>query len=123
QWDWDAKPPVGRLTPAKMPAAFRSYHDNGVRCINAEASNNWAPRGLSYYLASCVMWNTRSDVEALLRDFYAAAFGPAADAMKSFYQHWYGPAALSTVETPGSETGDRAEEVVPRDKLRAMFKD
>jgi hypothetical protein len=123
QWDWDAKPPEGRLTPAKMPAAFKNYHDNGVRCINAESSNNWAPRGLSYYLASCVMWDTKSDVEALLRDFYTSAFGPAADAMKSFYRHWYGAAAFTTAETPGSETGDRAEETVPRDKLRAMFKD
>jgi hypothetical protein len=123
QWDWDAKPPEGRLTPAKMPAAFRNYHDNGVRCINAEASNNWGPRGLSYYLASCLMWSTKSDVAALLRDFYATAFGPAADAMQSFYRHWYGPLALGGSEAAGSETGERAEELVPRDKLREMFKD
>ena len=123
QWDWDAKPPEGRLTPAKMQAAFSSYHENGVRCINAESSNNWAPRGLSYYLASCVMWDTKSDVEALLRDFYAAAFGPAADAMKSFYRHWYGATAVGNDQTPASETGERAEELVPRDKLREMFKD
>jgi hypothetical protein len=123
QWDWDARPPEGRLAPAKMPAAFRNYYENGVRCINAEASNNWAPRGLSYYLSSCLLWDTRADVEALLRDFYASAFGPAADAMKSFYRHWYGSANLSTSETPGSETGERAEEAMPRDKLRAMFQD
>src|SRR5262249_12835298 len=65
----------------------------------------------------------RSDVEALLRDFYAAAFGPDADAMKSFYRHWYGAAGLGGAETPGSETGERTQELVPRDKLRAMFQD
>ncbi len=122
QWDWDAKPPEGRLAPAKMLPAFRSYHENGVRCINAESSNNWAPRGLSYYLASCVMWDTKCDVESLLRDFYTAAFGPAADALKSFYRHWYG-AALDSAQAPDSETGERAEALVPRDKLRELFKD
>jgi hypothetical protein len=43
--------------------------------------------------------------------------------MKSFYRHWYGAAAVGTPETPGSETGERAEELVPRDKLRALFQD
>jgi hypothetical protein len=123
QWDWDSRPPEGRLTPAKMRAAFSNYHENGVRCINAESSNNWAPRGLSYYLASCVMWDHRSDVDALLRDFYAAAFGPAADVVKSFYGHWYGAAAFDSSRPPASETGEGAVELVPRDKLRDLFKD
>ena len=76
QWDWDATPPEGRLTPAKMSSAFRNYHDCGVRCINAESSNNWGPRGLSYYLASCMMWDVKSDVAALLRDFSQARSAP-----------------------------------------------
>jgi len=72
QWDWDAKPPEGRLTPAQMPAAFRNYHDNGVRCINAEASNNWAPRGLSYYLACGPMSGCRRTTRAMKRIILSA---------------------------------------------------
>ena len=43
--------------------------------------------------------------------------------MKSFYRHWYGGAALGDSAAPGSETGERAEQLVSRDKLREMFKD
>jgi hypothetical protein len=123
QWDWDVKPPQGTLSPAQLRAVFARYHEYGVRCINAEASNNWGPRGLSYYLAANVMWNTRADTGALLRDFTTSAFGPAAEAMQRFYRHWYGAAALDGAEAPAEETGERAEELVSKARLRELFKD
>jgi hypothetical protein len=93
-----------------------------VRCINAEASNNWGPRGLSYYLAANVMWDVKADVDALLRDFYASAFGPSAEAMQRFYRRWYG-AALDGKEEAAEETGERAEEAPPKAKLKELFQD
>src|SRR5262249_2937312 len=57
QWDWDSAPPKGKLAPDKMRDALSHYHKNGVASINAEASNNWGPRGLSYYLAGQLMWD------------------------------------------------------------------
>jgi hypothetical protein len=127
QWDWDAQPPQGTLSPAKLRDVFDRYHDYGVRCVNAEASNNWGPRGLSYYLAANVMWNTKADTDALLRDFYTNAFGPAAEAMQRFYRHWYGAAALdgaeAPAEAPAEETGERAEELVSMARLKKLFKD
>ena len=123
QWDWDVKPPQGQMSPAKMREVFAKYHEYGVRCINAEASNNWGPRGLSYYLAANVMWDTKADTDALLRDFYVSAFGPAAEAMKHFYQHWYGAAALDGAEAPAQETGERAQELVSKARLKELFAD
>jgi hypothetical protein len=123
QWDWDVKPPQGQMSPAKMRDVFGKYHEYGVRCVNAEASNNWGPRGLSYYLAANVMWNTKADVDAMLADFYSSAFGPAAEPMQRFYRHWYGAAALGGTEAPTQETGERADELVSKAKLKELFKD
>jgi hypothetical protein len=123
QWDWDVKPPSGQMSPAKTREAFAKYHEYGVRCVNAEASNNWGPRGLSYYLAANVMWDTKADTDALLRDFYTSAFGPAAEAMKRFCRHWYGAAALDGSEAPAHETGERSDEPVSKARLKELFKD
>src|SRR5262249_37333959 len=60
---------------------------------------------------------------ALLRDFYTSAFGPAAEAMQRFYRHWYGAAALDGAEAPAEETGERAEELVSKARLKELFKD
>ncbi len=90
QWDWD-NPDPGKLTPTQLQADLRRFQRSGVTAINAEASNNWAPRGLGYYLAAHLMWNVDADVDALVRDFYTKAFGPAARAVERYYVRWYGP--------------------------------
>ena len=66
QWDWDY-PHAGKLTPAQLRTGLRFFHDRGVTAVNAEASNNWAARGLGYYLASQLMWDIsdRARVDAL----------------------------------------------------------
>jgi hypothetical protein len=89
QWDWDY-PHAGKLTPAQLRTGLRFFHDRGVTAVNAEASNNWAARGLGYYLASQLMWDIDANVESLVRDFYIRAFGPAAKVMERYYVRWYG---------------------------------
>jgi hypothetical protein len=122
QWDWDVKPPQGQMSPATMRDVFARYHEYGVRCVNAEASNNWGPRGLSYYLAANVLWNIKADTEALLRDFFTSAFGPAAEAIQRYYRHWYGE-ALDGTEAPAEEKGERGDELVSKARLKVLFKD
>jgi len=94
QWDWDYPNP-GKMTPARLAADLSSFHAKGITAINAEASNNWAARGLGYYVASRLMWDTEADVQAIVRDFYQKAFGPAAPAMERYYVRWYGPSAAA----------------------------
>ena len=69
------------------------------------------------------MWDTKADTGALLRDFYTSAFGPAAEAMKRFYGHWYGAAALEGTGTPAEESGERSEELVSKAKLKELFQE
>ena len=101
QWDWD-EPEPGNVVPRRLQADLRLYRSKGITAINAEASNNWAPRGLGYYVASRLMWDVDADVRNIVRDFYVTAFGDAAEAMERYYVRWYGDdvAVLSKPPTP-----------------------
>lgn len=89
QWDWDYPDP-GKMKLGQLQKDLRFFHKHGVTAVNAEASNNWAPRGLGYYVASQLMWDVDADVKKLVRDFYEKAFGPAARTMERYYVRWYG---------------------------------
>jgi len=138
QWDWDG--PVvakGSLFLPQLAEDLRFYRTCGVTAINAEASNNWGPRGLGYYVASRLLWDVNTDVKEVVRDFYETAFGPAAPAIERYYARWYGPsAAVSSrraasrstasmpVEAPASELADNATTpAFDLDSLRGAFRD
>jgi hypothetical protein len=122
QWDWDASPGKKKLAPDALQARLRLYHQNAVASINAESSNNWGPRGLSYYLAAQLMWDVNADVKALLQDFYVQAFGPAAAVMERYYVRWYG-AGAGLDEAAKGETDDAKEKPVDGQLLKALFQD
>lgn len=92
QWDWDYPAP-GKMTPATLQQDLKQFHRHGITAINAEASNNWAARGLGYYVVSQLMWDVNADVKEILRDFYEEAFGPAAAAVQRYHVRWHGPSA------------------------------
>lgn len=98
QWDWDWPQP-GKLSPDTLQKDLRFFHGNGVDAINAEASNNWAARGLGYYLAAQLMWDVDTDIAPLLTDFYTGAFGPASQPMERFFVRWYGASAAASDPT------------------------
>jgi hypothetical protein len=89
QWDWDF-PDAEKVQPSQLQRELRLFHRHGVTAINAEASNNWAPRGLGYWIAGRLMWDVDADVKSLTRDFLNQAFGPAAAAMQQYYARFYG---------------------------------
>jgi hypothetical protein len=137
QWDWDG--PVvnkGELMLPRLVDDLRFYQKHNVRSINAEASNNWAPRGLGYYLAAQVMWDVNAEPKALIADFYDKAFGPAALPMERYYVRWLGPSvAVRTKPTPakpdpivkdekaGDELGVAAAKKFDAEKLKAAYRD
>ena len=101
QWDWDYPDP-GKLTPVQLQEDLKFFRGHGVTAVNAEASNNWGPRGLGYYVAAQLMWDVNADTKAIVRDFYENAFGPAAPAIERYYVRWYGPSAAAL---PGAGAG------------------
>lgn len=127
QWDWE-EPYPGKVRPDRLKHDLRFYHDRGVTAINAEASNNWGPRGLGYYLAAQLMWNLDADVVELVKDFYHKAFGPAAEAVERYYVRWYGSAVATrdhkldvASDAPARDAKDpRAASL---EQLRAAFLD
>jgi hypothetical protein len=92
QWDWD-NPGPGITRPYNAQSDLKRYREHNVTAFNTEASNNWGPRGLGYYVGANLMWNVDADIKVLVRDFYEKAFGPAAAPMERYYVMWYGKAA------------------------------
>jgi hypothetical protein len=66
-------------------------HDNGVTYYNAEALDSWGDRGIIYYLAGKMLWDSDADVDALIDDFFTKSFGAAAGVMKQYYETMLGP--------------------------------
>jgi len=120
QWDWDY-PSInkGDLALPRLVDDLRFYHQHNVQSINAEASCNWAPRGLGYYLAARLMWNVREDPRALLADFYEKAFGPAALPMECYFVRWLGRGAAVGTRQPAtkSTTAAPADPKTVKDEL------
>ncbi|MFN4261269.1 MAG: DUF4838 domain-containing protein [Gemmataceae bacterium] len=63
------------------------FHDMGARFFSSEASDNWGPNGLGYYIASRILWdlNEAERIDELKADFLDKAFGEAAFTMAEFY--------------------------------------
>ena len=93
RWDYDMWPGgrVGsRYYAPSMINRFQKANAQSqayATSISAESSGNWGPNGRGYYLANKLMWNPNLDLDAVLDDFYAQAFGPAAAAMKTYYSY------------------------------------
>lgn len=123
-WDCDYPDP-GKLAPSRLVRDLRMFASKGVTSLTAEASNNWAARGLGYYLASKLLWDTEADAQAIARDFFERAFGPAAAPMERYYARWY----RFGVELPRLEwkdeaaSRDRAGSEVTDENLKACYRD
>jgi hypothetical protein len=85
-WDFDT-PPGGRGADVKLiQERIRRYAALGATSLDCESGNNWGVHGRGYYLASKLMWDPDADADAVLKDFYQQAFGPAAAVMKRYYE-------------------------------------
>lgn len=69
-----------------LPARYKRYVDNHVIGFMAESANSWGTHGFGYYMATRLLWDPTTDVEALKKDFYEKAFGPAAPAMARYFE-------------------------------------
>ena len=85
-WDFDKLPGGNAANLKYIRERVRRYREAGATSIDAESGNNWGLHGRGYYLAGRLMWNPDADVDWLLADFYEKAFGPAAPAMRRYYE-------------------------------------
>lgn len=64
-----------------------AYKQAGLVGIRSESPPNWAGGGVpSLYIACKLMWDDKADVDALMTDFYAKFFGPAAAPMRRYVE-------------------------------------
>ena len=71
-----------------LSKTINDFYKKGARYLTAEASDDWGPSGLGYYLAQRMMWNLDNSkkLDEHTSDFLSKCFGPAAGTMKTFYQ-------------------------------------
>lgn len=72
--------------PIPLAQSIRDQHRAGARFINAESDEAWGSNGLGYYLASRLLWDVNTSVEAVIDDFLSNCFGPAEEPMREFYE-------------------------------------
>jgi len=53
---------------------------------SAEAEPECGSAAINFYLAAKMMWNSRQPLEPILADYYAGMYGPAAAAMRAFFE-------------------------------------
>lgn len=102
QWDWD-NPLLDIYLPEIIQKDLKFYHKHNAKAFVTEASNNWGPRGLNYYIGSQLLWNVNVNIKEVIKDFYEKAFGPAAESMERYYSHWYGRGVMVLDTLPSNQ--------------------
>jgi hypothetical protein len=85
-WDFDRLPGGNGGNITRTQNMIKRYVKAGATSVDAESGNNWGVHGRGYYVANKLLWHPDADVNAILTDFYEKAFGPAASAMKRYYE-------------------------------------
>ncbi|MBI5687339.1 MAG: DUF4838 domain-containing protein [Verrucomicrobia bacterium] len=49
---------------------------------------HWATQGPQYYVMAQLVWDPAQDGTAILNDYYRRGFGPAADAVRAYFEMW-----------------------------------
>ena len=69
-------------------ADFRYVTERG--CVGVFIDSvweHWATQGPLYYVMAQLTWDPRADGQAILADYYARGFGPAAEPVAAYWQH------------------------------------
>jgi hypothetical protein len=82
-WQWYHDQPCINLDQVSKIA---DYASDGAELYTAECSDAWGSRGLTYYIASKLLWDSSTNVYSILDDFYAKAFGVAQEPMREYFE-------------------------------------
>jgi hypothetical protein len=64
------------------------YHELGAERFTTESQQHWATQGLNLYLTAKLLWDPKTDVDALLEEYYSRFYGKAAPAMRRYWERW-----------------------------------
>ena len=86
-WDRDLPGAARGGNLEYLRATIPRFHAAGARFMSSEASDNFGPNGLGYYLAARMLWDVgeAERIDALIADFLDKSFGPARAPMAKFY--------------------------------------
>lgn len=87
-WDFDVPGQSLASKTDQLIRSIRNYYNKGARAYEAESSIGWVSKGLGYYLASKLMWDTKFDAEAAKEEFFVSSFRKAATTMKKLWAEW-----------------------------------
>ena len=77
-----------RNFPRLMAESLRFYDDIGAVAMTNESWPTWWYAGPMMYARAKLMWDPQQDVGAILDDYYAGMFGPAAEPMGRLYERF-----------------------------------
>ncbi len=70
----------------KFAKDFRHLADHGMMGTDFDACcHHWATQGLNYYVVARLHWDPTADVNAIVEDYCRAGFGPAAAAVRRYF--------------------------------------
>ena len=70
----------------QIRAEYPYYYRQGMVACSVECKAAWGYHAPSLYLAAKIMWNPQLDTEALLEDYFAKLYGPAAQPMRKHFE-------------------------------------
>ncbi|MFN2351021.1 MAG: DUF4838 domain-containing protein [Kiritimatiellia bacterium] len=75
------------VAPEAVMEDFRLVADNNVIAIFFDMVwGHWATQGPHYYMLARMAWDPYADGPAILDDYYRRGFGPAADAVRAYWE-------------------------------------
>jgi len=83
-WSWQAP----RHDPHGLAEELRYYHSHKALGISAESEVNFGSRGVNYWVAARLQVDLTQSVAELLDDYFGKAYGPAASALRSYWERW-----------------------------------
>ena len=70
----------------RLAADMRFFADHGMLFTDFDCLENfWSTNGLNYYVLARLLWDPYRDVEAIIGEYCEAGFGPAAAAIRRYY--------------------------------------
>ncbi len=91
QWDWGLPGKANGGDLDYLRTVIPYYHSLGANTFVPESNINWGANGPGYYLAAQLFWDVQADADAIIDDFYAVAFGEAAEPVRRYYERWQVP--------------------------------
>lgn len=87
-YDQGIWPSMPRLFPDLIADSVRFCRDHGVRHYSTQAGTGFATNGFNLWFLARALWDADAQVDEVLEDYCANGFGPAAGAMRDYFELW-----------------------------------